>query len=222
MVLFPAKVTGAPNTITGITLCNFRGGTADGRLDWGPSFICKGDSNCSDATGNPDMGDDFPLAPDVDHLNPTVRKDLLDWMNWLKTEIGFDGWLFSMATGYSPKITEIYMANTSPDFAIGDYGKFFTYSPDGKTTTNADEHRKQLVQWVQEGRVVTAFAITTKGVLLAAFGGEWSRLKDSNGKPPGMTGVLPQNSVTFIDNQDRKDTESQKIWPFPTDYVMPN
>ncbi|KAG5525959.1 hypothetical protein RHGRI_032302 [Rhododendron griersonianum] len=98
-------VSDAPNTIIGTTPCNFRGGTADGRLDWGPSFICKGDSNCSNATGNPDTGDDFPLAPDVDHLNLTVRKDIVDWMNWLKTEIGFDGWLFSMATGYSPRIT---------------------------------------------------------------------------------------------------------------------
>ncbi|XP_058184590.1 alpha-amylase-like isoform X1 [Rhododendron vialii] len=51
----------------------------------------------------------------------------------------------------------------------------------------------------------------------SAFGGEWSRLKHLNGKPLGMIGVLPQNSVTFIDNQD---TESQKIWPFPTDYVI--
>lgn len=37
-------------------------------------------------------GDIFHAAPNIDHSQEFVRSDIKDWLNWLRNDIGFDGW----------------------------------------------------------------------------------------------------------------------------------
>lgn len=44
-------------------------------------------------------GDGYGPAPDIDHTNTEVQLGLIDWMNWLKNEIGYEGFRFDYVKG---------------------------------------------------------------------------------------------------------------------------
>jgi alpha-amylase len=140
-------------------------------------------------------------------------------LNWLKTDIGFDGWRLDFAKGYSANIAKTYVQNTSPSFVVAEIWSSLSYNGDGKPSPNQDHDRQELVDWARAvGGPATSFDFTTKGVLQAAVQGELWRMRDGNGKAPGMLGWWPERSITFIDNHDTGST--QNSWPFPSDKVM--
>jgi alpha-amylase len=96
-----------------------------------------------------------------------------------------------------------------------------------------DIHRQRIINWIDNtGGLCAAFDFTTKGILQVsnelllyeqifvlsdlfeqlffyqeAVKGELWRLRDSEGKPPGVMGWWPSRSVTFIENHDTGSTQ---------------
>ncbi|MCX5797515.1 MAG: alpha-amylase family glycosyl hydrolase [Elusimicrobia bacterium] len=184
---------------------------------WGCEAVVSGDE-WSGACGHPDTGKGVPFARDIDHTQAFVQKDIKDWMNWLKSDIGYDGWRYDLVRGYGARYQAMYNDATSPAFAVAEVWDDFDIN-------NVDAHRQKLCDYIDStGGRVSAFDFTTKAVLQQAVAaGEYWRLRDGQGKPPGLIGWWPAKAVTFLDNHDTGAStggSGQSMWPFPGDRVM--
>eukprot|EP00249_Psilotum_nudum_P024115 c29097_g1_i3 orf=478-3477(+) len=188
-----------------------------GKIAWGPEAIVRDDPNF-EGRGNPSSGDHFHAAPNIDHSQDFVRRDIKEWMKWLRTEIGFDGWRLDFVKGFWGGYVKEYIEATSPAFAIGEYWDSLAYEG-GNVCYNQDAHRQRIINWINAtGGTSSAFDVTTKGILHAALHNEYWRLIDPQGKPPGVMGWWPSRAVTFLENHDTGSTQGH--WPFPRDKVM--
>ena len=181
---------------------------------WGCWAVTANDEwgqNGGNPCGNWDTGDNYHAARDIDHTNNTVQTDLINWMNWLKNTIGFDGWRYDYVRGYNGYYVGVYNDATSAYFSVGELW-------DNLDLNNTDPHRQQIIDWIDDAQGKTsAFDFTTKGILQQAVNGELWRL-NNNGGAPGVIGWWPAKAVTFIDNHDTGST--QNYWPFPGNKVM--
>ncbi|MCI9846541.1 starch-binding protein [Flavobacterium pectinovorum] len=215
---------------------NHRGGTL-GWYDFStPSWntptetwsICN-NSNISASgqkgTGNPDYdpvaaglksageSGTFSAARDLDHSNAAVRDGIKTWMNWLKNDIGFDGWRYDFVHGYDGKYIKEYNDATNPYFSVGEL---------------LEGDRNRIVKWMDYTKAgtstasSTAFDFSTKSALQNAFrDNNLSYLKDGSGKASGLIGVWPSNAVTMLDNHDTGPKPyGQDLWIFPGDQVL--
>jgi len=202
---------------------NHRVGTTDWADFTEPSFYDNSDAVVSDdewdgATGTKDTGAGYDAARDLDHTYFSVNDNLKGWLDWLKNDIGFDGWRYDYVKGYDGSYVGEYNDATSPYFSVGEYW------PDidgdyNASCSDVNYHRQKLMDWINatDGKSA-AFDFTTKWQLqLAVKNGEYGRL----GCVPGAIGWWPEKSVTFVDNHDTGPSPGggQDLWPFPSDKV---
>jgi len=185
-----------------------------GRMDWDARAIVRDDPNFH-GRGNFSSGDVFTAAPNIDHSQEFVKNDVGEWLVWLRTNIGFDGWRLDFVKGFHGSHVKDYLEVSKPLFSVGEYWDALEYEWDGTPKLNQDAHRQRTVDWINAaGGLSTAFDITTKGILHAVFERcEYWRLSDAQGHPPGLVGWWPSRAVTFLENHDTGSTQGH--WRFP-------
>ncbi|KAF8062795.1 AMY1.2 [Scenedesmus sp. PABB004] len=189
------------------------------KIDWG-KWAITGNDPVFGGTGNPDTGADYGPAPDLDHANPELREALTDWLNFLRTDVGFAGWRLDFVKGYAARFVDEYISDTVgvEALCVGEYWVDMAWSG-SELDANQDAARQVLCDWIDAAaKSCAAFDFPTKGILQEAVKKQqlW-RLRDKAGKPPGLIGWWPAKAVTFIDNHDTGST--QQHWPFPADRV---
>ncbi|KAL5553930.1 hypothetical protein UlMin_041331 [Ulmus minor] len=184
-----------------------------GRLNWDDRAIVADDPHFQ-GKGNKSSGDNFHAAPNIDHSQDFVRKDIKEWLCWLRNEIGYDGWRLDFVRGFWGGYVKDYLEASEPYFAVGEYWDSLSYTY-GEMDHNQDAHRQRIVDWINATNgTASAFDVTTKGILHSALERcEYWRLSDQKGKPPGVVGWWPSRAITFIENHDTGSTQGH--WRFP-------
>lgn len=55
--------------------------------------------NATSYQGNKSTGDNFDGVPNIDHTQPFVRKDIIEWLIWLRKSVGFQDFRFDFTKG---------------------------------------------------------------------------------------------------------------------------
>ncbi|CAI7776784.1 unnamed protein product [Closterium sp. NIES-53] len=187
-----------------------------GRAGSGRAVTCD-----TGGKGNPSSGNVFEGVSNIDHSQPFVRRDLTAWLTWLQADVGFSGFRFDYAKGYSAAYVRGYVQGAQLRLCVGEYWDTCNYvGAQYDLDYDQDSHRGRIVEWVEGAdRLATAFDFTTKAILQEAVKRkEWWRLKDKEGRPPGVMGLVPSHAVTFVDNHDTGSTQAH--WPFPSHAII--
>lgn len=205
---------------------NHRNGSTDygdfTNPSWTEDFysICSNDEgftespvmSASSKRGNPDTGESYSAARDIDHTNTSVQNGIITWMNDELKDLGFVGWRYDYVKGYGGEYVGYYNAKTNPEFSVGEYW------PEGGA-----DWVSEIDTWLTEteasingtqGMPSKAFDFVLKRNLNEAFGWyknstdqgsedhktlwDMSKLADAN----TLMRKNPSRAVTFVDNHD--------------------
>jgi alpha-amylase len=97
----------------------------------------------------------FANFPDICHSNPNVISDLLEYANWLKNEIGFDGWRFDVAWGIEAFMLHKWMEEVGglgvAEYWGGNYQNMTDYLDEAEDTITAfDFYLMYALRWFTE------------------------------------------------------------------------
>lgn len=163
---------------------------------WGPETICSGDE-VKDApgqatpTGAPDTGENYAAARDIDHTNTNVQNTIKAYLDFLKNEIGYDGWRYDLVKGFSGNYIEMYNNSANAHLSVGEFW---------------DADYDKVTGWINAtNKTSTAFDFPQKYQINKAFNNGYNLTELVwAGQPAGLAhhASTKRYAMTFIDNHD--------------------
>ncbi len=159
----------------------------------GLSDICSNDECANKGykpTGARDTGEGWDGARDLDHTSANVQENVNAYLDFLRNDIGYEGFRYDFVKGYSAKYTGQYNAKVGVKYSVGEYW---------------DGNVNALKNWINGTKVdgviqSAAFDFALKYYINDAIGkGQWSRL---DGSSLASDATYNRYSVTFVDNHD--------------------
>ncbi|MGM9779662.1 MAG: alpha-amylase family glycosyl hydrolase, partial [Prevotella sp.] len=167
-----------------------------------PSDICANDDKGKTGTwakengftlsSNNDTGDDWDGCRDLDHKSENVQKNIINYLKFLKDDLGYIGYRYDMVKGYSSSFTGKYNSETAPKFSVGEY-----WDGNASVVKNWINGTK-VNEEIQSAAFDFAFRYSVRD---ACNNGVWSNLAKE-------TGITIDNreyaryAITFIENHD--------------------
>ncbi|KAI8613574.1 glycoside hydrolase superfamily, partial [Chytriomyces sp. MP71] len=198
-------------------------------------FSSPASNGCS--AYNTDSGEIVPYARDMDFKNPDVITAYQKYQCNLRAadshNVPYVGSRFDFVRGYSKQALQSFAA-TWTDTSTCD-----TIAPGSKNSAiqqqfcvvenwpssiyktcdvlTLQSFLNEIVGYIS-GVNCAAFDFITKLALTCAINNNQFELLSANGKPPGLIGTMPLQSVTFADNHDTGDSgifgDGQRLMPF--------
>ena len=166
--------------------------------DWGEWAIVKDDWKCEPedhlkfcpdncTCGARDTGENACYAPDIDHTNPRVQADIIAWLKWLRTDLGFDAFRWDNTKGYAGNYTALYTEASAPLYAVSEY---------------FDTNKDLLTNWIRDSRYSSSlfdFGMRYK-LKDSIHQDDYSHMMETFYGP--MIWYDKEHSVSFLDNHD--------------------
>ena len=157
---------------------------------------------------NNDTGDGWDGMRDLDHKSENVQTIVKAYLDFLKNDLGYEGFRYDMVKGYSASYTGMYNASASPEFSVGECW-------DGTSTIRNWIDGTSMGGKIQSAAFDFQFRYTVRNAINS---GNWYNLNQQNGgnwplvSNNYLSGSYRRYAVTFVENHDteyRSSTDQQ-------------
>ena len=146
-------------------------------------------------SANNDTGEDFPGLRDLDHKSANVQKKVKAYLAMLLNDLGYSGFRYDVAKGFSASYFGQYNNEANPTFSVGEYW-------DGNVA-----NVKNWIDGTKVNNVVqsAAFDFPFRYTVRDAINNnDWGKLSNTS-LVSTVNNAYKRYSVTFVENHDMQD-----------------